>query len=165
MMKLNWTLPLLALLPAAASAGGQEARYQDYAVAAWHGPRHAPDFTGPGQKYREYRTNIRWGFANGKLFAGPHVLFGIGCGTGCVTVYLGDLQTGRISEFPLSGEEFYQLTFDVRPDSRLVKVHWQDSASNRCVAEDVVYTGTQFTRRRTGAVSGECWTLYPALYR
>lgn len=145
--------------PATAQGG---TRFEDYRVPVFHGASHAPDFTGPGRKYRMLRTNIRLGFAQGRQFAGHFVLFGIGCGAGCVGVTLGDRRTGRIYDFPLGGEENYMLQFQVRPDSRLVKAHWekQDEASVQCVFEDVLLTGTAFTRRRTGVENGNCPSDY-----
>jgi len=145
--------------PATAQDG---APFEVYSVPVYHGVNHAPDFTGPGRKYRILRTNIRLGFAQGRHFAGHFVLFGIGCGAGCVSVTLGDLSTGRIYDFPLGGEDNYMLQFQVHPDSRLVKAHWekQGGAQVQCVFEDVLLTGTTFTRRRTGVENGNCPSGY-----
>ena len=162
---LGWTLPLVTIAATiaptqAAVPGGS--RFEDYRVPVYRGASHAPDFTGPGRRYRNLRTNISLGFAQGRRFAGHFVLFGIGCGTGCVSVTLGDLKTGRIYDFPLGGEDNSMLRFQVRPDSRLVKAHWekQDGPRVQCVFEDVLLTGTTFTRRQTGVHNGNCPSEY-----
>ena len=154
---LSMSMLAVALTPSVASADGG-ARFEAYAVPAYHGPRHAPDFTGPGRRYWSFRTSIRLGFAQGRMFAGHYVLFGIGCGAGCVSVTFGDLLNGHIYDFPLGGEENYMLDFNVVPNSRLVKAHWEilGGKSTTCIYEDVVLTGTHFTRRRTGEFSGNC---------
>jgi len=147
----------VAIAPTLAEAQ-REARFEDYRVPIYRGVSHVPDFTGPGRKYRNLHTNITAGFAQGRHFAGHFVLFAIGCGAGCVSVMLGDLKTGRISDFPLGLEANYMLRFQVHPDSRLVKAHWekQDGPGVQCVFEDVLLTGNTFTRRQTGVADGNC---------
>jgi|SRR5579863_8201470 len=161
---LGWLAAFASISMAAAPAVAQGgARFEAYRVPIYHGVRHAPDFTGSERKYWAFRTNIRLGFAQGRQFAGHFVLFGIGCGAGCVSVTLGDLSTGRIYDFPLGGEDYSILEFQVRPDSRLVKAHWQqsdDGGQVKCVFEDVLLTRKAFTRRRTGVENGNCPVEY-----
>ena len=90
------------------------------------------------------------------------VAFAIGCGAGCRSVTLGDLITGHIYDFPLGGEENYMLQFKAAPDSRLAKVQWEILADSgtKCVSEDVILTGTRFTRRRTAVTAGNCPDWY-----
>lgn len=139
-----------------------EARFEDYKVPIYHGPRHAPNFTGAGRKFWPFRTSIRSGFSEGRQFAGHYVLFATGCGAGCRGVTLGDLTSGRIYDFPLGGEENYMLQFKVVPFSRLAKVSWEilGDTGTKCVFEDVILTANTFTHRRTAVKVGNCPEWY-----
>jgi hypothetical protein len=143
------------------STSASAARFEDYPVAAYNGPRHAPDFTGPGKKYRNFHTVISQGFRNGRGFAGHYVLFAVGCGAGCRSVTLGDLATGKILDFPLGGEENYNLEFQVQADSRLVKTEWEVLGNQTtCSTADLVLKGSAFSRKDTGTKPGNCPDWY-----
>lgn len=139
-------------------AQGAEARFGDYASQPYAGVRAKPLFTGANRKYRTYQTEIRRGFASNPLFAGNFVLIGVGCGTGCMFVYVGDVKTGNIFDFPLGGEDHYMLQYDTRPTSRLVKVTWNQMSDGgtKCIKEDLVFSGSTFSRRKTGSSNKMC---------
>ena len=136
----------------------REAAFTDFAVPLYKGARRSPSFTGAGRNYRLYQSAIREGFAKNQLFAGNFVLIGIGCGTGCMAVYVGDVATGRIFDFPLGGEENYMLQFESRPNSRLVKVTWNrvSEAKTECIKEDLVFSGAAFARHTVGRIPRLC---------
>ena len=143
---------------APSSAMTKQGQYSDYAVQQYTGPRRQPSFTGQNRQYSRFQTEIRRGFASNPLFAGNFVLIGIGCGTGCMFAYVGDVATGRIFDFPLGGEEHYMLQYETRPDSRLVKVTWNLMSNGRaqCVKEELVLKGGSFERRQVGTSKKLC---------
>jgi len=131
--------------------------FSDYAVPAYSGSRRRPDFTGPGREYLYIRTRVSEGFKQGPLFAGPHVLFGIGCGTNCVFFYIGDLITGQVSKFPLGGEANYNMQLQRRPNSRLVKASWAPNGeTGRCSSEDYVWSGGTWHGFGEKTAAGRC---------
>lgn len=142
----------------AAPAPWREVQFSAYPAKVYRGPRHAPSFTGAAKQFRMYQTELRRGFARNPLFGGQYVLVGIGCGTGCMVVYVGNVATGAISEFPVGGEEYYMMSYESRPESMLVKVKWNEMGASgaNCVTEDFVYSGTTFARHRVRTTNKLC---------
>jgi len=144
--------------PAQASIweGGQ--RFEAHAVPAWHGARRPPNFAGAGRQFRFMRTRLRAGFASDPLYAGHWVIVQAGCGAGCVSVWIGDVTTGRIIRFPLGGEDNYTLQLHYRPTSRLVKARWSTSAGDdaRCAGADLIWNGRAFTQTPLPLLPGAC---------
>jgi hypothetical protein len=145
----------------ALSTSASAARFEDYPAPAYSGPRHAPDFTGPAKRYRAFHTVISQGFQNSRRFAGHYVLFAVGCGAGCRSVTLGDIASGKIYDFPLGGEENYNLEFQAQPNSRLVRTEWETLGNQTtCSTADLVLTGSHFSKKDTGTKSGNCPDWY-----
>jgi hypothetical protein len=92
-----------------------------------------PDYTAEAAMYR---TMIRRGIEGGPNAAGHYVIIPIGCGTSCTVVEMVDLRNGTLMDFPVGGEEYYQLALDFRLDSRLIVADWKDTSDgqfNRCI--------------------------------
>ncbi|MGE8127680.1 hypothetical protein ACQKQD_11945 [Methylobacterium sp. NPDC080182] len=128
-----------------------------YAVAPYRGPIGLPDFRGRDRQHASYRTRILAGAKAGPNFAGHLTLVPIGCGAGCVFVPVVDVQTGRVFDSPLGGEDQLSLDMKYQVNSRLIAARY--IAEDRCKFEEIVWTGSSFQR---GAVKdlGErevCW--------
>ena len=82
----------------------------------------------------------------------------IGCGAGCRLVFLADARTGKITSFPLSGEDYYLLQLDFHPDSPVVKARWQRELADHpdCMAETLVLQGDRFRRISEVRTPGDC---------
>lgn len=78
----------------------------------------------------------------GPNFAGHFALIEIGCGTGCRFVFLGDIATGKISQFPLGGEEYDMLSLTYRVKSNYIAARWV--SGDDCYRENLEWTGEQF---------------------
>src|SRR5262249_41140519 len=83
-------LTAIAALAVMAMASAN-AKFTAFPVKPAFGKRVMPTFRGSNHKYSEFRTALTDGFRTGPHFAGHYVLIGIGCGAGCRTFYLGDL--------------------------------------------------------------------------
>jgi len=97
-----------------------------------------PVFQGDQRVFSFFRTRLTNGAKEGINFGGRYNIVTIGCGTSCISYYLIDGATGRISEFVFSGEEYPALDFDFIPSSTLIKFNWetwklvaQDNAGDR----------------------------------
>jgi hypothetical protein len=128
-----------------------------YAVAPYRGPIGLPDFRGRDRQHASYRTRILAGAKAGPNFAGHLALVPIGCGGGCVFVPVVDVQTGRVFDSPLGGEDMLSLDMKYHLDSRLLAARY--ISNERCKFEEIVWSGSVFQR---GAVKdlGEqevCW--------
>jgi hypothetical protein len=128
-----------------------------YAATPYRGPIGLPDFRGRDRQHASYRTRILAGAKAGPNFAGHLALVPIGCGAGCVFVPVVDVQTGRVFDSPLGGEDQLSLDMKYQVNSRLIAARY--IADDRCKFEEIVWTGSSFQR---GAVKdlGEretCW--------
>ena len=150
---------LAGLISTTASAG---ARFEQFPASPYTGAVHRPDFSGPGRRYRQMRTVIAEGFTSGRRFGGHYVLISTGCGAGCRIAYVGDLATGRIYEFPLGGEANYGLEVQVRPDSRVVKAHWNDfdTMDRQCHTQDFIWNDRSFRQLPVEVVPQRCPEWY-----
>jgi hypothetical protein len=147
-------LAVMAMAPA-------NAKFTAFPAKPAFGKRVMPTFKGSNHKYSEFRTALTEGFRNGPHFAGHYVLIGIGCGAGCRTFYLGDLNTGLITDFPRGGEDNMYLELTFKPNSRLVRATWAQFSKNgddlkTCTHEDFVLNGAKFDLIGRSDVKGAC---------
>lgn len=75
----------------------------------------------------QYRTRIRAGMKAGPNFGGHFTVIEIGCGTSCIFAFLIDAKDGRVVDFPLGGEDNYQLKMKYEIDSTLLQADWMDT--------------------------------------
>jgi hypothetical protein len=125
-----------------------DADFSAYPAAVFKGPATQPSFRGRQAVYRGFRTRIRESLRAGPAFAGHYAVAVIGCGTSCRFGYITDLKTGLVYDLPYGGEEYFQILYRVRPDSRLLQTQWQpfedEGKPNACHLEDFLWTGHGF---------------------
>lgn len=128
-----------------------------YAVAPYRGPIGLPDFRGRDRQHASYRTRLTAGAKAGPNFAGHLALVTIGCGSSCVFVPVVDVQTGRVFDSPLGGEDMLSLDLKYRVDSRLIAARYV--ANERCKSEEIVWTGSAFQRGTVRDLGEQevCW--------
>ncbi|HZV17372.1 MAG TPA: hypothetical protein VFF84_01620 [Sphingobium sp.] len=122
---------LFVFAPFPASAEPQFSHYP--ATGSLQGEPVHPDYTADAAMYR---TMIRRGIESGPNAGGYYVIIPIGCGSSCTVVEMVDLRNGTLLDFPVGGEEFYQLALAFKRDSRLIVADWKDPSDgrfNRCV--------------------------------
>ena len=157
------------ILLAALLAGSQAAmaeKFEKYPVEVYAGRPAKPDFASFPEA-RQYKTRIRGAFSGGVNFAGKYAITTWGCGMGCAVAISLNIQTGEISPFqvPVSGEEFYGVSFDYKPNSRLLKVNWEEflDESKLCVSREYVLDSSQkltkISERKTRPRDDGCATL------
>jgi len=118
-------LAAICCASASAAPANRDALFTKYASApVYHGPVQLPRFKDRDRDFADYRTRIRDGMRQGANFAGHYALIGWGCGTGCQVYVVGDVITGQMFDFLLSGEEFINLRIQAWPDSRLILASW-----------------------------------------
>lgn len=117
-----------------------------------------PDFTGSGQKYLKFRTAIREEYAKGVNFNHSYRVIVIGCGESCVFAWLADMQTGKLSDVPISGYDYYRLHLVFSSGSPAVTATWQQQEpSVRCVSRHYTLADGSFRITRPDDVRfGEC---------
>ncbi|MER9176593.1 hypothetical protein NKH72_23775 [Mesorhizobium sp. M0955] len=84
-----------------------------------------PKFTG---SVAQFKTRIRNGMKAGSNFGGHFTLIEIGCGSSCIFAFLIDGRDGRLVDFPLGGEDNYQLQMKYGIDSTLLQADWMDTS-------------------------------------
>lgn len=121
-------------------------KFEKYPAEVYVGKPAKPDFASFPEA-RQYKTRIRGAFSGGVNFAGKYAITTWGCGMGCAVAISLNIQTGEISPFqvPVSGEEFYGVSFDYKPNSRLLKVNWEEflNESKLCVSREYVLDSSQ----------------------
>ena len=128
-----------------AGAADVETDFKKFPVEnIYRGKPKLPDFAGRDKTYRSLRTRITEGARSGANFAGKWAIVEIGCGAGCLSAFLVDISTGRVSTLPTSGEDYASLTLKYRLDSRLLIARYQ--SNDACLGETLVWNGTQFQR-------------------
>lgn len=124
---------------AVATAANTEFKFADYpASEKFSGTVKYPAFESD-EDLRTFRTRIENGMKDGPNFAGHYSLIEIGCGASCRFVILIDANTGKQLDFPLGGEENYQLALAYTPESVLLKAVWLevlDDNKSTCVNQD-----------------------------
>lgn len=111
----------------------------------YRGPVVFPNFGGRDRAYARLRTRIRNGMKEGPNFAGRMALTEIGCGTNCLIVYSGDVATGRVSNFPLGGEDNPSLKLIYNVRSRAIVAYWGEYEQD-CTREVFVWSNMLFNR-------------------
>jgi hypothetical protein len=131
-----------------AAATPKAAAFSTYPAPAYHGPIRQPDFQGAQRPYATYRTMIRRSVQQGVRFGGHYAVAVVGCGTGCRFGYLTDVRTGLVYDLPNGGEDYVEVEYGIRADSRLLKTQWvrlsKDYDRIGCAFEDFVWTGKAF---------------------
>ena len=142
-------LAAIFLAGAAAEAApvSPNAQARDYPASLYKGALHQPDFGGRDRSFASYRTRIRAGIKAGPNFAGHLALIVFGCGTGCSSALVADVSTGKVSSFPLGGEENLYLYLAYDKASNLVTADWVKD--NRCLQQKLVWGGSGFTSSTT----------------
>ncbi|MCM8731713.1 hypothetical protein NFE57_12145 [Hephaestia sp. MAHUQ-44] len=125
---------LMALFAVSASPALADPRFSDFpALEVLEGEAVHPDYAADAAMYR---TMIRRGIEDGPNAGGHYAIVPIGCGGGCSVVVMVDLRNGALLDFPVGGEEYYQLALGFERDSRLIVADWKDpsdGAFNTCV--------------------------------
>ena len=158
------TLCLLFMATGLICAHAQPVAAPDFArypAQPFHGTPHLPDFKGQDKAFASFRTRIRDGMKNGPNFAGRLSIISFGCGIDCRAVLVGDVSTGRVADFPISGEDFAGISLDYRLDSTLISARWNNFSTRECQQEQFVWRQQQFHNlgRKTLGPSEVCERL------
>ena len=123
-------------------------KFEKYPAEVYVGKPAKPDFASFPEA-RQYKTRIRGAFSGGVNFAGKYAITTWGCGMGCAVAISLNIQTGEISPFqvPVSGEEFYGVSFDYKPNSKLLRANWREGYE-LCVSREYVLDGEAKPRLR-----------------
>lgn len=121
----------------------QQDRHADFPARPYRGPIAMPDFHGRDRAHRAYRTRISEGARRGPNAAGHLAIIPIGCGTRCLFFPVVDVLTGRVSSFPIGGEEYPSIDLDYRINSNLVIATWEENPE-RCMRAAYLWTGRVF---------------------
>lgn len=69
---------------------------------------------------KTYKTKISQSLKNGVNFAGKYIIVSFGCGGGCLYSLLVNAQTGKVSDFPIGGENYPMLNLSYKKSSTLL---------------------------------------------
>lgn len=117
---------VLAATFLAATSAAAEPHFADYPTKIYlKGKSVLPKMTG---SVAHFRTRINNGMKAGPNFGGHFTLIEIGCGSSCIFAFLIDARDGRVVDFPLGGEENYQLQMKYGIDSTLLQAEWMDTS-------------------------------------
>lgn len=75
-----------------------------------------------------FPTRIKNGMKVEPNFGSHFTLIEIGCGSSCIFAFLFDARDGRVVDFPLGGEENYQLKMKYGIDSTLLQADWMGTS-------------------------------------
>lgn len=129
------------------AAQAQNLKYAKFSTPLYLGTRAQPSFTGEGVKFLRYKSQIREQFATNAIAAGHYTIISFGCGSSCSINLVGDIRSGRILEFPISGEEFPASTIETDPKSRIFTARWSNIAFTTCTTRTYVFDGLHFIQR------------------
>ena len=92
----------------------------------YRGPVQYPDFE---SKYKQYsfwkiKNPIIAAVSTGPDFAGHYTVAIASCGTDCSSVYIVDVATGQIYDFPYQGEKYRGKSIYYNAKSTFMKVTW-----------------------------------------
>lgn len=134
-----------------------------YPAPPYRGTVRLPDFKGQDKAFANFRTRIRDGMKSGPNFAGRLSIISFGCGIDCRAVLVGDVSTGHVIDFPISGEDFAGIALDYRLDSTLISARWNNFSTRECQQEQFVWKQQQFRSlgRKTLGSSEVCERLAP----
>ena len=126
----------------------QPLQFADYPVKeVYQGKVVLPSFSGRDRHWRNYRTRIAKSMtADGVRHAGEINVAQIGCGTGCSFLFLANVRTGKVYDFPRHGERDRFLQVYTEPASKLMAAQWQ--GADGCHLEYYVWTGNGVRRLR-----------------
>lgn len=145
---MRWMLTILALVALPLTQAFAQARnhsFKDFPVKRIYAGKSAyPQFKGRDKKYAEFRTRIREGVKKGPNFGGTYSIVEIGCGTGCLFAFVANNRTGEVFDFPLGGENNYQMQLLYKLDSTLIVAQWMDTESSQCVLEFLVFNDSDY---------------------
>ena len=112
----------------------------------YRGASTMPDFEERDRKFKDFRTRIRNGIREGPNFAGRYKVIQFGCGTGCSFVFVADVSTGRVSNFPHGGEYDQELQLEYRLASSLIRARWVPNLEkmDSCLLEDFLLKDGNF---------------------
>lgn len=131
-----------------------------YTATPYTGPVIQPDFSDRSRPYTAFRTVIGEAVAGGANFAGGVAVAEFGCGTNCVRGYAIDLQSGRVVDLPVEGEDYFNLQFTYDVTSRLLRAMWQAQPDgpdpDACFRQFFVWSGTAFIALPKERASGAC---------
>ncbi|MER8661320.1 hypothetical protein NKH34_09285 [Mesorhizobium sp. M1148] len=118
---------LFAAIFLAVSPAATEPKFGDYPTKMYLKRKLAlPKFVG---SISQFKTRIRNGMKSGPNYGGHFSLIEIGCGTSCIFAFLIDGRDGRVVDFPLGGEDNYQLQLRYGIDSTLLQADWMDTTN------------------------------------
>jgi len=128
------------------------------AAQLFTGKSKMPQFKGRDKAYRQFRTQIRDGLADGVNFARHYTVVQFGCGAGCVTGFIVDDRNGRVYDAPRGGEANMYLTLQYQKDSRLMVAQWADD-KNTCNLEFLEWDEgkTKVISSRKVGVTEDCY--------
>ena len=141
------SMAFLAGAAAQAASVSPDAKAQDYPASPFSGAVHQPEFKGRDRAFASYRTRIRDGIKAGPNFAGRQALIVFGCGTGCSSALVADVGTGKVTSFPLGGEDNLYLYLAYDKSSNLVTADWVKDS--RCLQQKLLWDGSGFTSSST----------------
>lgn len=125
--------------------------------AAYRGTPKMPDFAHRDRDFALLRTRIVDAMRKGVNFDGRYAVIQFGCGTGCVSVDVANLATGRVFSFPLSGEKYERLDLQFKPDSALVIARWRNGEKQQCVRSYLEWKETRAKLLREDTINkDEC---------
>ena len=111
-------------------------------ISVYRGPVQYPDFSGRDRAFAMYRTRIINEMRTGPNFAGRYAIVEIGCGSGCRFVFVAEVGTGKLYEFPYGGEDFYMMSLTYGVKSNYITAQW--ISEQTCVADDLTWNGARF---------------------
>lgn len=123
------TFALLAAILLGISPAAADPKFSDYPTKMYRkGKPILPKFAGSAA---QFKTRIRNGMKPGPNFGGHFSVIEIGCGTSCIFAFLIDARDGRLVDFPLGGEDNYQLQLHYGIDSTLLQADWMDTSNGK----------------------------------
>lgn len=134
---------VFGLLTASAAAVAIPSPSHAQQVPVYRGVVKYPDFAFRDKAYAYLRTRIIEEMRTGPNFAGRYAILQLGCGTGCSSVLVADVSTGRVYDFPYGGEIYQMMTLTYDVKSNFITAKWVNE-QNKCMADDMMWTGSRF---------------------
>jgi hypothetical protein len=116
------------------------------------------DFSGDGQRFEGYRSRILASLSRGANFSLSYNIVEVGCGTGCRFALLVDRSTGQVSELPVGGEDFPNLSLMYSRESSSLEASWNDNSGEQTMCRSQVFRWREpkFEAISTTFKEGEC---------
>jgi len=141
-------LALLSGIGAFAAQARADQPFDRYPTTVYRGRLVLPDFAGRERQVAMFRTRIGDDMREGPDFAGHYKVIQFGCGTGCSIVFVGDVASGRVYEFPHGGENDQGLSLEYRVNSTLLRAWWSTELpmpGARCLGQDYLFSQSKFS--------------------